>query len=177
MYLHGKYCGPGNKLANGKAVDEIDAACKVHDHGYTKLGTSAYYKHNIYDENFIRELKRLRVKGGLTKQQRFVLNVAKGYFETKRKLAPWTDNMIREYGFTSARGSKRGKNTSPNSAFRPFKKQKPNKLPSNEYSRAAKIRFQAIRRAKQSKFGASAKSMFWRITRSSKGKGRKVHYL
>lgn len=88
--IHGNYFGPGNPvsrkyLCTHRPVDRMDRYALKHDLGYAKLGRSAYWKYNKYDAQFIRGLRRTRVRGVGNKVKRAL---GLGFFGVKKFIAP-----------------------------------------------------------------------------------------
>lgn len=76
--IYGNYCGPGNR--GGEPIDDIDAACQLHD--------MCYHYNKRYDpecdERFVRRLKQL-LGTRLTFKQRYYANIMYLYFVRRLK--------------------------------------------------------------------------------------------
>jgi len=71
------YLGPGNAMLGKEPINALDAAAKLHDEAYDRLGKQAYWRHSNADDKLIKATE------GETGRN---AKIVRGIFKTKKKI-------------------------------------------------------------------------------------------
>ena len=92
------YCGPGNPLDNGKAVNELDAICERHDYCYSRANGNK----NDCDKITLDEMKTSKSSTIGEKLSKYlivkpiILSKYKLGLGSKKTSSKWTDKLAEE---------------------------------------------------------------------------------